>query len=61
MFMGGVLTWASKVQCTTAVSTTEAEYAAASDCARETMWVRKLMANLLKLETIPVTHIFEDN
>ena len=41
--------------------TAGAEYAAASDCARETTWVRKLVADLLKLETIPATRVFRDN
>ena len=37
MFMGAALTWASKQQRTVATSSAEAEYTAASDCAREAM------------------------
>jgi hypothetical protein len=61
MFMGAALTWASKQQRTVAVSTAESEYMAVSDCAREAMWVRKLIADLLQLDSVPVTSIMEDN
>jgi hypothetical protein len=61
MFMGAALTWASKQQRTVAVSTAESEYTAVSDCAREAMWVRRLVADLLGLDKIPVTPLMEDN
>jgi hypothetical protein len=61
MLMGAALTWASKQQRTVAVSTAESEYVAVSDCAREAMWVRKLVADLLGLSSVPVTPIMEDN
>jgi hypothetical protein len=44
-----------------ATSSAEAEYTAASDCAREAMWVRKLVADVMELDSIPVTPILEDN
>jgi hypothetical protein len=43
---GGVISWKSSKQTSTALSTVEAEYIAASDCAREIIWTRKLLKNL---------------
>ena len=40
---GAAVSWASKVQPTVAVSTTEAEYIAAATAAREAVWLRQLL------------------
>jgi hypothetical protein len=40
---GGCISWQSKCQPTVAVSTTEAEYMAASSAAREALWLRQLL------------------
>ena len=43
---GGAVVWKSFKQDTTADSTTEAEYIAASDAAKEAVWIRKFVAEL---------------
>jgi hypothetical protein len=44
---GGALSWKSKLQPTTAQSTLEAEYMAASSTSREVMWLRQLYCDLV--------------
>jgi len=43
---GAAISWKSSKQTSTALSTVEAEYIAASDCAREIIWTRKLLKDL---------------
>ena len=43
---GGVFSWTSRAQKTIAHSSTEAEYMAMSDCSRQVVWVRNLLAEL---------------
>jgi hypothetical protein len=46
-FLGvGAISWNSKRQPTVALSTTEAEYMAASQSAKEAIWLRQLMADV---------------
>ena len=46
-FLGeGTISWSSKRQPTIALSTTEAEYMAASQSAKEGIWLRQLMADV---------------
>lgn len=54
------VTWASKKQSTIAVSSTEAEYLAASQATKEALWLRKLLSECGFPQTNP-TVIFEDN
>jgi hypothetical protein len=43
---GGAVLWSSRAQSTVALSSTEAEYMALCDCARQVLWVRSLFAEL---------------
>ena len=43
---GGAVSWKSSKQATVADSTTEAEYIAASDAAKEAVWIRKFITEL---------------
>ena len=45
-FGNGAISWKSKLQECTATSTTEAEYAAASDAAKEALWLGRLAHTL---------------
>ena len=42
----GVISWASKTQQTIALSSSEAEYMATTSAACETVWLRRILANL---------------
>ena len=42
----GLISWTSRVQKTIAYSSTEAEYMALSDCARQVTWIRSLLSEL---------------
>lgn len=43
---GGPVTWTSRKQSTVALSTTESEYMAASDAAREILWIRQFLLDI---------------
>ena len=43
---GGAVSWKSSKQETTADSTTESEYIAASEVAKEAVWIKKLVNEL---------------
>jgi hypothetical protein len=43
---GGVVSWESSKQNTVADSTTEAEYIAASEAAKEVVWIRNFVSEL---------------
>jgi transposase InsO family protein len=43
---GGVVSWRSRRQPTVALSTTEAEYMASADAARQAIWLRQLLEDL---------------
>ena len=49
---GGAVSWKSCKQDTTADSTTEAEYIAASEAAKESVWIRKFISELGVIPTI---------
>ena len=52
MFCGGAISWSSRKQPLVALSSTEAEYIAASDAARELIWLRNLISEI----TLPITN-----
>lgn len=43
---GGPVTWASRKQNTTALSTIESEYMAASDAAKEILWLKQFLLDI---------------
>jgi hypothetical protein len=46
MLGGAAISWSSKKQTTVALSSTEAEYIAASNAGKEAVWLRRLLTNL---------------
>ena len=68
MYAGCPIVWASKMQTDIALSTTESEYSALSEAAREVLWLMNLMTEVkdrmvpgtIDVPTIKCT-IFEDN
>ena len=68
MYGGCPIVWASKMQTDIALSTTESEYSALSEAAREVLWLMGLMTEVkermapetINIPTIKCT-IFEDN
>ena len=51
----GLISWTSRVQKTIVYSSTEAEYMALSDCARQVTWIQSLLGELsYKLSAIPI-------
>ena len=57
---GGVISWASKKQSVVALSSTEAEYVAASLACQEAVWLRVLLEDISFVQNKP-TIIKEDN
>ena len=49
---GGAFSWKSAKQSTTTNSTTEAEYLAAAEAAKEAVWIRKFVGELDVLPSI---------
>ena len=46
MMNGGCITWSSKRQASVILSTTEAEFIAASEATKEAIWLRKLLYDI---------------
>jgi hypothetical protein len=57
--MGGAISWMSQRQKSIALSTTEAEFVAASEAAKELVWLTRLFAQITSLSKVPV--LFMDN
>jgi len=60
MMSGCAITWKSKKQPTTALSSTEAEYMALGDTVKELLWLIQLLKTVGLKFNYPPT-IFEDN
>jgi len=56
----GVISWGSKKQSTVALSTTEAEYMALTEAAKEAIWLRRILSELGFTRQEP-TVVYEDN
>ena len=46
MIAGGIFSWATRAQRTVALSSTEAEYMALSDCGRQCVWICSILLEL---------------
>lgn len=57
MYAGGAISWLSQRQTSVAISTTEAEIVAASEAARETVWLSRLLKDLVVLKKIPCLRV----
>ncbi|POM75314.1 mitochondrial protein [Phytophthora palmivora] len=60
MMCGAPVVWRSTFQKTVALSSTEAEYMALSDCIKEVVWMRRLLKDIAAEQHGP-TVIYEDN
>ena len=58
---GGIITWCNKRQRTVSTSTLEAEYMAMSYRAREDVWIRRLLNELLPKQAIRKMEMLGDN
>lgn len=62
IFAGGAISWRSKKQELVAQSTVEAEYVSMAYAVRETIWLRRMLADLKQLKTkIDKTTLYGDN
>ena len=51
----GIILWRSHTQKTIALSSTEAEYMAISDCSQQAIWIKTLIKELrIKIRSIPI-------
>ena len=60
MLNGGSVSWKSRRQDCVSLSTSEAEYVAASQCGQEVYYMREILRDFGYAQTAP-THISEDN
>ena len=60
-FRGDIVTWCSKRQCTVSTSIFEAKYVAMSHRARESVWIRRLLNELLPDQAIRRMEMLGDN
>ena len=54
MYTGGAISWYSQLQTSVAISTTEAELVAASEAAREMVWLKRLFEEITTLKSVPI-------
>ena len=61
-FGGGAISWQSVKQSSIADSTMEAEYIAASEAAKETVWIKNFLMDLEMVPSaLPAISLFCDN
>ena len=60
MLTGGAISWKSRRQDCVSLSTSEAEYVAASQCGQEVLYLREILRDFGFVQTIP-TEVYEDN
>ena len=53
MYSGGAISWLSQRQTSVAISTTEAEVLAASEAAREVVWLNRLLSDIAGYSEVP--------
>ena len=53
IYAEGAISWLSQRQASVAISTTEAELVAASEAAREILWLKRLLSDVVKFNDIP--------
>ncbi|KAG5862532.1 hypothetical protein JTB14_022769 [Gonioctena quinquepunctata] len=53
MYADGAISWYSQRQTSVAISTTEAEIVAASEAAREIVWLKRLFEEIIVLRAVP--------
>ena len=57
MYAGGAVSWLSQRQTSVAISSTEAEVVAASEAAREIVWLNRLYKELIYITATPCLHV----
>ena len=60
MMSGGAISWKSRRQDCVSLSTSEAEYVAASQCGQEVLYLREILRDFGYTPTLP-TKVYEDN
>lgn len=60
LLYGSLISWQSKVQKVTALSTTEAEYMSATEAGRELVWIRGILQDIGRELNLP-TVLYGDN
>ena len=60
---GNTIGWGTKQQHATGLSTAEAEYYALTEAAKEALWLRQFMSEILdrQIDTIPTAILYTDN
>ena len=56
MFIGGVVSWRSRLQNCTSMSTTEPEYIAMLEACKEAIWLARLVGDLGISVEVPTLH-----
>ena len=57
LYSGGAISWISQRQASVAISTTESTVVAASEAAREVVWLKRLLNDIVELHGIPEIQI----
>jgi transposase InsO family protein len=53
LYSGGAISWLSQKQASVAISTTESEIVAASEAAREVVWIKRLLSSMTSMKGLP--------